>query len=279
MIPADAGMKNLRALRRDIKMPSVLIADDDVSGVDLSLAAVHESGGIQLHQRHFRTVGRPYLMGNPLAGMLHIIGAYIPLLHVKHPGSLEGVTFRFMDIEDQVLVRGADLRMAQAVIALVNHFRFLPGIHDHQAVVFVGQVIAAGNPARIGRRQMAGNLAALRQIADFCHLIGGKIHGIDFRLVFAGVTDVLLPVRGKAPEGIIRHPVDLPGFHIGPVASPVRFSFQLLLHEEEVFVIHGEVLAGEIQLGVSFRAVGVAPDFIARNRIPIDFHIRRSSLL
>ena len=119
---------------------------------------------------------------------------------------------------------------------------------------------------------MAGDLAALREIADFGHLVGVQINGVDLGFVFAGVADVFFAVGGEAAVAVIGHAGDFAGFDVGAVAAAVGFSLQLLLHEEEIAVVGGKVFAGEIQLGVALRAFGIAAHPVAGDGIKVFDH-------
>lgn len=106
-VAAQAGVKQLLALGSLVKVAAILVADEDPAA--------------QLHKGHFAAVRRPHLVGDPLVGMLHIPGAHIALLHIAHKGALEGIALGLVDVEDQVLIRGADPDMTQPVVTAVDH--------------------------------------------------------------------------------------------------------------------------------------------------------------
>ena len=162
--------------------------------------------------------------------------------------------------------------MSQPVVALVNHLRFLPGVKNHQPVILVGQMIAAGDPPGVRGGQVSGNLSALRQIPDLRPFVGIQVNGEHLGLVTNRVADVLLPVRGEAAVVLIRHPAQLAGLHIGAVAPAVVLPLQLLLHEEEIAVVGGEILAGEIQLGVALRPLGIPANLVPGHGITVFNH-------
>ena len=129
-----------------------------------------------------------------------------------------------VNIENQILIRRADLGMSQAVVALINHFRFLPGIQNHQAIVFIGQMIAAGNASGIGGCQVTRDLTALGEIAHLGHFSGVQVDREYFGFIPDGIADILFTIRGETAESVIGDAGELTGFDICAVAAAILLS-------------------------------------------------------
>ena len=127
--------------KHHIKVPPIPVAEHDFARY--------------VHKGHAFPIGGPGFVRDPLVRVLHIVRPLHAVPHIEHPRALQRVASGLVYVEQQVAIRGTDLRVAQALVGFEHDLRFLLArIEDHQRINLVFQLHRAGHAAVIRDGEM-----------------------------------------------------------------------------------------------------------------------------
>ena len=221
-------------------------------------------------------------MRDPLVRVLHVVWPLHAVPHIEHPRALQRVASGLVYVEQQVAIRGTDLRVAQALVGFEHDLRFLlAGIEDHQRINLVFQLHRAGHAAVIRDGEMPLQRRPRREAAQRRHRAAFHIDAENGSIVLGDHAVVFLPMHGERAIMRVRQAHNLARGAICPVQlRPVlRRLGRFGALKEKIAVVRGEVLRGKIQFCVPGGIRGILANLVSCPRVAIRLHSSLQNLL